>query len=154
MQAKLTSRFAIAASVGWTHARYVRYSGCDTVAPTDCDGNRLNRAPDATASLRADYSLPVGVHIIRFSPDLSYTGNTFFDARNQPESKRPDFVLINGEIALEFQGGWSVGAYVRNLADKDYFTDSVNSPQPDGSTEWRYGAAPPRTFGIRARLGF
>jgi iron complex outermembrane recepter protein len=153
--ARLSRNLQITGAVGWTDAEYIRFAECSQSGSVDCDGRRLSRAPSVTASLRADWRVELGGFKLGFTPDISYTGPTYFDPFNFEQSRRAGYVLIGGEIALApASGPWSFSLWAKNLAEEDYFTDAIESPNPFGPSVWRYTVGPPRTYGVRARMSF
>jgi iron complex outermembrane recepter protein len=126
----------------------------NVLTTVDASGNQIARAPRRTATLDAEYALPVwNGDEIRIGSDVDYRSHIFFNAvtQNDPLQEQGGFALVNARINYAFHGKHlTIGGYVTNLTNKDYYHNN-NVPR-NGAYSLTLG--PPRTYGITATANF
>lgn len=137
-------------------ARYRRFSDTDPLNPQlgvlDLSGHHLNRAPDWTVNLAAQYTfeLPDGS---RLRPRAEVYGSARYALRPYGDSR--DFQSAHATLGASLtwadrKDRLTVRAYGRNLTNEAYLQGIVGNPG-----EGRLGAyAPPRTYGVEVSSKF
>ncbi|ARU55196.1 TonB-dependent receptor [Oleiphilus messinensis] len=103
-------------SFGYTDASYDDFERCGP-GGISCNGNRLIRAPEYTGRVAAQYhyALPVGKLILH--SEAIYRGDMYFSVTNDPESKNPDYTLLNAYIGYQYD--WlEASIWAQNLTDE------------------------------------
>lgn len=151
-------------TLAYLHARYKSFPGSPIFVPVpgvctpapastgpatggnltcvgDVSGNTMVRSPEITATVSANYRLPVGEGTLDLGADI-YHSDSFFWA---PDNRltQPSYTLLNGQVAYEFGNGLRVRAFGRNLTNKLYYYWVFSSSLGDGAYP-----AEPRTYGI------
>lgn len=111
-------------------------------------GNEFTFAPNWTATLGAQYTFNNGVYV---GGDISYTGEFFNDAANNPLTRNNDRLLIGLRAGYETDR-ISLVAFVNNLLDEDYTLfrgAQVGTVAPNSIS-----LGEPRTFGALATFKF
>jgi len=100
--------------------------------------------PDLSYSLYARYEFDVGNDLVMdVSADLNYRGETSGGPR--PEDATEDYSIANARVGLGSNDGqWRVMAWVKNLADEDYYPAAYGGG--NGPYVRSYGM--PRTYGV------
>lgn len=88
----------------------------------------LPNAPKFTASLNANYTLPLGEgRALELDGDVAYRSATFINILNSPLLHRDAYTVANARVAFSMRDGdIQLFAGVRNLTDKTYVVDGVN----------------------------
>lgn len=85
------------------------------------EGARLEKSPETSFSLSADYLVPLNSYDLRFRADYSYTSEQFSDPANIAEVARDDVGLVNGRISFAPKSGrWEAAVFGQNLTDERY----------------------------------
>jgi iron complex outermembrane recepter protein len=117
-------------------------------------GKRVANAPNLTLDANVRYELPHLANGLRpyLQVSDSYQSTEFFENNNFPLQTEPGYSLVNLRAGImsgsEGQGSrrtWDVAAWVHNLTDKIYRTESFDSGSFISSQNY-YG--PPRTYGV------
>jgi iron complex outermembrane recepter protein len=172
-RAKATADLEIFSSLGLMSSKYVEltlHAGQYQVAPTPgvpgsgvlrvcCVGNRLIQAPDVNASLGVAWRvLHVAAGDLRLLVDGNYYGKQYFDAFNTQRDAQDGYGVANARIAFESTGklGYAVGAWVKNLANREYLAYALNQKDADtGLLGFDYAlVGEPRTYGIDVTVRF
>jgi iron complex outermembrane recepter protein len=152
----------LSGSVGYTDGKFRQSGNCGTSCVS---GSRLN-VPRWTIAFGAGYEKKVSSHATltaRF--DYAYRGS---DSGSGPESS-PDptietrentrlsgFSVVNGRVALSFEGGFELALWGKNLFDTTYLTnrqiESNNALFGVLHDARSFGA--PRTYGVSASYAF
>jgi iron complex outermembrane receptor protein len=163
-----TSSLNVRAAVAYTHARYLDFQNASANIPSpladpttivgeteDLSGRRIARAPDWTANIGADYSMPLPVG------KMVLSGNVYYTSAYAPltEAYNPStganyyydngYALVNGALTW-VQDHYNVGLYVNDLANKRYFL--INQSAPAAGLYQTLSS--PRTYGIRFNYSY
>ena len=169
-RAKATADLEIFSSLGLMSSKYVELTlhqdqcvvgtppNC-TVARVCCVGNKLIQAPDVNASLGVAWRV---MHVVagdlRFFVDGNYYGKQYFDAFNTERDAQGGYGVANARIAFESTGklGYAVGAWIKNLANRQYLAYALNQKDADtGLLGFDYAlVGEPRTYGIDVTVRF
>lgn len=158
--AVLTDDLQLQVGFSWIHGRYKDFEFANVFLPradapgnlsttVDASGNRLIRTPEFSGSIGLRYS--------HENDDLSRVyGNAhvflsdtiYWEPANRVTTD--SYVVVNGTIGYTLKGGvLSVEAWAKNLLDKTYNNNIATSANGD-----RVSYAPPRTYGVTARVSF
>lgn len=145
-------RLQIDSAVSWLDGEYTSFPLATFTTPNPAGGNILSlgdakgrsmiRTPDWTATLSADYSVPVSFGELGFNVSYYYSDGFYWDPDNR--LLEPSYDLIGAALSWTSVGGaWRVSAFGRNLTDETYFGQTTTSNFGDQTSP---GA--PRTYGI------
>jgi len=142
-----TPKWDLFASVGHTHTEFLEF----TDNGVDLSGNEFPNAPEWTASAGASHFFDSGWEV---HGDVSFTDSSFSFADNNPATGSDSRFLVNGRVGYR-QDNWAVFAYVRNLFDVDYVTQStVAGAGRVGLNTAKVRTGEPRTVGVFATANF
>ena len=131
-------------------------AGCDATGPINLDGNRFPRAPKWTLTSSVAYTVDLadaGSLLLR--ADLRMQSKTFFTQFNRDLISQRTYETANARATwTSANERFSVGAFVNNLFDKDYFTEVLESGAFNPQLVAQAYVAPPRTYGVTAALSF
>jgi iron complex outermembrane recepter protein len=117
-------------------------------AAEDLDGNPLNRAPDWTVSLGAEYGFDVGANG-RVTPrlDFSWRDEVYHRQYKNPLDRQEAYTKTDLAVRWdqELGAGLWAEAYVQNLEDRQKVKTNLES----ATTHRAWWLAAPRTFGVR-----
>ncbi len=145
--------------IGQSLLYYDNYPGFDPkTAPNngegwdkDLSGNELPNAPTFTATLSADYTLPLGADwLMTLHTDLYYQSEAWTRIFNmEGYDKLKAYTNVNlAAIFTNEEAGWNVMAYVKNAFDRDSITGAFLNSDDTGLTTNVF-LTEPRTFGLR-----
>ncbi|HVS77997.1 MAG TPA: TonB-dependent receptor, partial [Steroidobacteraceae bacterium] len=120
------SRLTLRAGLGVLHTDIQR--GTLSAGAIDIAGKRLPYAPTFSGTLSADWvafswsAAAVSLHL-----EDTYDSQQYFEFLNEPRLAQGGYSLLNARATLDSSNGrWEVSTWVRNLADKLYFTNEVD----------------------------
>ena len=169
LTARLTHHFTLSANGSLLDARYSRFTTASVAAALvpliaanprynaargiyDATGNRLNQSPRYSGTIAAQNDFPIDSRgsIVTLRGDIYVQGRTFYDPQNSVYTDQPPYALLNAQLGYSSPDKtFSVTAFVKNLADKQYlFAFQANGVEPAGF------AGAPRTFGVRVGKKF
>jgi len=142
-----TPKWDLFASVGYTKTEFLEFIDNGV----DLSGNEFPNAPEWTAAAGASHFFDSGWEV---HSDVSYTDSSFSFADNNPATGSDSRFLVNGRVGYR-QDNWAVFAYVRNLFDVDYVTQStVAGAGRVGLNTAKVRTGEPRTVGVFATANF
>jgi len=137
------------------------YPGYDPSAPTsanngqgwekDLSGNALPNAPKFTATITADYTVPLASDwLMTLHTDLYYQSEAWTRIFNTPGyDKLKAYNNVNlAAIFTNEDAGWNVMAYIKNVLDKDNITGAFLNSDDTGLTTNVF-LNEPRLYGVR-----
>lgn len=137
---RVGDRLSVSAGLVWLPKReFVEYRNDDT--GDTLSGNDLTRAPEWTATLGFDYSMPVRDHgDISFLLEYAYRSDYFYTTDNNPRFSQDAFGLVNLFLRFEpVNRNWYVFAAGRNIGDQDYFNQVFLQASPGYPDTWEVG---------------
>jgi iron complex outermembrane recepter protein len=162
LEAQVSSNWRVTAGVEWLHARYTEFPTAPFSTPTpgvgpllyyaDAKGKTLNNAPNYTANLAIDYSLPVAKGAIDFNLTTSYSSGYF----QEPDNflRQPAYTIMNAAVSWTAPNEkLNVKLFGQNLLDKAIATQLNTLPVPPIGYDADY-ASPPRLYGIAVGYKF
>jgi iron complex outermembrane recepter protein len=153
--AKLSDAFTVNFGLAWLDATYDSYTTIDSRAgssglPEDLTGNRLNRTPEFTAVLGAQYDIPTSAGLFSARADFLWVDEVFFRAQNLPEDRQEAYTKTDLRLMwLAPSGDYKAEVFVQNLEDEDVVNNIVIPAQTLGGPTSQITLNPPRTFGVR-----
>jgi outer membrane receptor protein involved in Fe transport len=114
-------------------------------------GNPLPNAPDFTATITADYTLPLpNEWLMTLHTDLYAQSNAYWRIFNDHsfDKLHPYFTMNLAAIFTNEDAGWKVMAYVKNVLDKDSLTGAFLNSDDTGLTTNVF-LTEPRLYGLR-----
>jgi iron complex outermembrane receptor protein len=143
---------------------YADYEGFDPLtAPNggqgfskDLSGNELPNAPNYTATVTADYTLPLrGGWLATFHGDYHYQAESWGRVFNSdPYDRIEAFSTVNlSAIFTNDDAGWKVMAYVKNVFDETAITGTFLNSDDTGLTTNVF-LTEPRLYGVRMTKDF
>ncbi|MDB5430154.1 MAG: TonB-dependent receptor [Caulobacter sp.] len=172
----VTDHLKVGMGASWEHTEFGSAIFCDPLQgsctatnPADrpmfnVEGNRLPRAPELTANIYGDYTVPVSLPgKLTVHADAAYRSRTYFTVFENPIYASDPFWIANATVRYEGDNGWFVEAYGQNLTDELAVTQIINSSplRSPGTGVILYGTAArferyaaPRTYGLRVGVKF
>jgi iron complex outermembrane receptor protein len=123
----------LAGHVAWLEAIYERYlAAVPGGATLDAAGNRLNNAPEWSASGSAVYELATGrAGRASLRGDVSWRSRLFFTPANDAIETQRAYGLVHLRAGFEpRRRRWELAVYVRNVGSQEYITGTANVPLP------------------------
>ena len=153
LQAYLTDDFRVDGALAYLDAEYDDFMSQDPIFPElglqDVSGNRLNRAPEFSVSLGAEYEFDLGNHG-RLVPRIQtyWQSEVFFRQFALATDRQDSFMKTDLRLSwFSEDETWRVEAFVRNLEDEDTVNNTTyGSPLYGASPQGIYD--PPRTVGV------
>jgi iron complex outermembrane receptor protein len=145
-------------------SRFAGYPGWDpATAPNggqgfskELGGNELPNAPNYTATLTADYALPLsGDWLMNLHGDFHWQSESWWRVFQDHEYARLDaFSTVNlAAIFTNDDAGWKVMAYVKNVFDETALTGAFLNSDDTGLTTNVF-LTEPRLYGLRVTKDF
>jgi iron complex outermembrane receptor protein len=143
----------LTATASWLDAKYTQFSTTSNGLTQDYAGSFLNRAPEFSATLAAQYAIEAaGVGI--FTPRVEYhhVSQVFYSQDNvQPQGADP-YNEVNLRVRYEPPvGHWNVMAFVNNLSNNQFRTHTFPGNLP-GQVAATYST--PRIFGLQGQYNW
>ncbi len=117
----------------------------------DLSGNELPNAPHYTATITADYTVPLaGDWLVTLHTDLYYQSEAWTRIFNmEGYDKLKAYTNVNlAAIFTNEEHGWNVMAYVKNVMDRDSITGAFLNSDDTGLTTNVF-LTEPRLYGLR-----
>lgn len=154
----VTSGFTLSGGISLLDAEYDEFPAAQVFLPTgfgniavtrDLGGQEMQRAPEVTARLAANYSVELSSGTLGAVASVYHNSGSGFEVSNRVG---PDaYTTLDGELSFA-PAAWENMRFVlwgKNLSDEVYLGSFLISQFADGVTY-----APPRTFGVRAEYKF
>jgi iron complex outermembrane receptor protein len=172
---RVNKDFSLNANAAYTHARYKSFPGapfynyCDpsipaaqftnplyctqgagTLAQTsiDASGYHVQRSPDFTASIGANYGLDLAQGRLNLSGNLYYSSSFYFDPVQQFKQDGYETLSLRAQW-VDPSKRFTLAVYGDNLTNKRYKTQVLANTVGVGNT-WN----PPATWGVSAGVKF
>jgi len=117
-----SERFDLSATYAWLDAELG-----DNELETVEEGNVLTRSPEQSASLAAQYRIPLGdLGELLLRADYAWQDKIYFQLENPEESAQDAYGLWNLRAALQAEAGWEVALWVKNAADEEYWVTAFD----------------------------
>jgi iron complex outermembrane receptor protein len=124
-------------------------------APQNLAGNRLNRTPEFTVLLGAEYAFLTDFGTITARADFMWQSEVFFRAQNLPVDRQDDYNKTDLRVIWTDPGEvYEIEAFIENVEDEDVISNMVLPVQTLGGPSTQITLNPPRTVGIRFGVNF
>ena len=138
---------------------FADYQGFDpTTAPNggrgfakELGGNELPNAPNYTATVTADYGIPLaGNWMMNLHTDIHWQSKSWWRVFNDHEFARLDdyFTMNLAAIFVNDAAGWNIMAYIKNVTDETAISGAFLNSDDTGLTTNVF-LTEPRLFGLR-----
>lgn len=136
----------------WLDTKFDELATADPARPElgvlDLTGNKLTQAPDYKFTVGAAYTIPMAAGTLRLSADATWVDRVYFSIFNRDIVSAPAHGTYNAFARYENDArGWSLSAFIKNIADKDVISSAFVSSNFHGYP-LQGTLEPPRTFGI------
>ncbi|ULQ47281.1 TonB-dependent receptor [Flagellatimonas centrodinii] len=139
--------------------RHTNYPGFDpATAPNNGEGfakelggNELPNAPNYTATVSADYTIPLSSRwLMNLHTDLHWQSESWWRVFNDHEFNRLDeyFTMNLAAIFVNDVDGWNIMAYIKNVTDETAISGAFLNSDDTGLTSNVF-LTEPRLFGLR-----
>lgn len=158
--AKPSDDFTLNFGFAWLDATYDSYLTADSraeepAAPRELGGNRLNRTPEFTVVLGAQYDWAMSWGIISARADFLWQDEVFFRAQNLAADRQEAYTKTDLRLIYsQPDGAFKAEAFVQNLEDEDVVNNIVLPVQTLGGPTSQITLNPPRTIGLRVSAAF
>jgi len=151
LTARPVDRLTLHAAFTYVKTEVGQYVGIGPARNTvNFTGKEFNFAPPLSGVLSADYRTPLSSNLSAvLGANALYNDRAYADLGENPDTLLPSYVTVDLRAGIESVHGWRVGLFVRNLADKYYWTSIYNG----GDTLVKM-AGLPRMFGLSAAYNF
>lgn len=157
--AEITPSLRADANFAWLDARFRGYDTVNLKAPQlgvqDLSGNRLPKSPEFRVQLGLEKTFDLGSGgELRIRGDAAWQDRQYFTAFNEPFVSQPSYWWLKSRVTYKpDNGGWSLSAYIDNIADVRVIANASTGADIDGSRTFG-NMAPPRTYGATASYAF
>ena len=168
----VTEGLTLSGSAGYLDFEFQDYDGAQCSAgdilagktnPCDFSGRENIFTPEFTASLSADYRLPLTDNLdLHAVLDLNYMDSQYVEPTLDELVKEDSVTQVNARIALE-TGSWILALVGKNLTDEDSYSYITETPLSGSTMNAQLGGnysaytgyqEPPRTFAVQAMYRF
>jgi iron complex outermembrane receptor protein len=151
LSALVSDRLTVSGNIAYVDAKYTSFPNAATVAGKliAYTGNRIERTPDTTASIGAQYTYPLPAGNLVVNGSANYTGNHFLQPDNLAYGYQKGYTLYDARVGYESNQGWSAYFWGKNIGNKSY---TVYGRIFAGLNQVVFGD--PRFFGIEAKYSF
>jgi len=165
LRGKVTADLELGANLGLMHSKYVDLTlnqglfVSPGVPRVCCVGNQLIQAPDYDASVDVNWRVAqFSAGDLHLFADASFYGKQYFDAFNTERDAQGAYGVANARLSFDSTGrqGYSIGAWVKNLANRQYLAYALNQKDLDtGAIGFDYAlVGEPRTYGVDVSYRF
>jgi iron complex outermembrane receptor protein len=110
-------------------------------------GNTMVRSPKVTATLSADYSVPVHGGVLDMSMDYYHSDSFYWQPDNRLQ--QPSYDTLAAQVSYTMPNGVRLRVFGKNLTNALYYYWGFSSSLGDGAY-----AADPRTYGVAVEYRF
>jgi iron complex outermembrane receptor protein len=144
--AKPTSQLTATLQLGLLKTKVDRSNADLAAALSSFTGNQLPLAPRVSASTVVQYRIPLGEGALNLEGNANYKSHVFFDVYNDPYIQQDAYWIGNLRASYEFTKHLEIGAYVNNVANKEYYSDKFDLTSTFGFIQGIVGT--PRIAGV------
>lgn len=120
----------------------------------DFSGNRPALSPKWSFSVRAAYEHPITDTLsVRLQSDVNWQDDVYYNVDNVEETRQSAYAIWNARLSLlSSNGQWEVAGWVRNIADKNYWSYLIDIGESFGMIQGMRGM--PRTYGLELSVQY
>lgn len=148
-----TERLTLSGNLAWLDAKFDEYQFSDTIS---LDGDRMNRAPEYSLGLSAQYDFPLGAAgTLSARADYYWQDEVYYRVQNLPRHRADSYHTADARLIwTALDESWVLEAFVRNLTDEDNLRSiTVSDGLSTGNSTFE-SYFPPRTWGARVGWRF
>jgi iron complex outermembrane receptor protein len=136
------------ANLTWLDAKFDDYQFTPTI---DLSGETLNRAPEYTVALTAEYDWQIGrAGTLTARADYYWQDDVYYRVQNIPRHRGDSFSTTDLRLLwTSAEGHWTVDLYVENVTDEDNQRGLTVSDGLSTGNNSFVSYFPPRTYGVR-----
>ena len=152
----VTDQFMIGANLTWLDAEFDEYIFDPGPPEIDLAGDTLNRAPEYSASVSAQYDFSLeGIGNFTARADYYWQDDMYLRLQNIPRHKADALDTVDLRLVwTSLDDHWTVDAFMKNAQDQDNQRSlTVNDGLSSGTASF-VSYYPPRTYGVRLGYSF
>lgn len=142
----------LSAQVGLLDTKLTQFLLVADPSVPDYSGNQLAFSPKFSTFLQGQYTIPLADRQnLDIQLSATHKSRQFLDSSNDPYTTQAGYWTADARVALTIEK-LELAGFVRNIGDTYYASAAFNSISPFGYVQPVY--APPRTYGVEARINF
>jgi iron complex outermembrane recepter protein len=147
---RLIDHLDLTVNASWLNAKYTSFSTTSDGVTQDYAGRFLNRAPEFTATVAAQYAIEAaGVGIFTPRAEYRHVAQVFYSQDNVQPQGADAYNEVNLKVRYEpMEGHWNLTAFVNDLTNKQFRTHTFPGNLP-GQVASSYST--PRIFGLQGQ---
>jgi outer membrane receptor protein involved in Fe transport len=146
-------QWALQLGGSWNEAELTEdQPAADAGADRGLDGDRIPNVPELQFFAALSYQQQIAWGDLNARLDMQYQGDrdTLFDTQNARNVELDAYTLVNANVNLKTESGWTLSVFARNLTDEMAEFDAVNTDQDP----FAIVGSRPRTIGFSVRKDF
>ena len=149
-----TDALQLAFAATWLDSKYDEFTNAEGPdGPTDLSGTKVPGVPELSINTSAIYNFELGASTSGFvRVEYIYEDEVQINANVPPEVASREISTFNASLGLEWDNGFQVMLYGRNINDDDYLLSSFPSVAQGGSVSGYPNV--PRTYGLTLTMNF
>ncbi|MCB1685263.1 MAG: TonB-dependent receptor [Pseudomonadales bacterium] len=147
----VTDQFMIGANFTWLDAEFDEYIFDPGPPEIDLAGDRLNRAPEYTVALTAQYDFSIeGIGNFSARADYYWQDDMYLRLQNTPRHEADAFDTVDLRLVwTSLDEHWTIDAFMKNAGNEDNQRSlTVNDGLSSGTASF-VSYYPPKTYGVR-----
>jgi iron complex outermembrane receptor protein len=152
----VTDSFLLHANFTWLDAEFDEYIFDEGPPVIDLAGDTLNRAPEYTVSLSAQYDWNLGGSgQLTARTDYYWQDEVYYRVQNVPRHRADDFFVWDARLVwTSAEGSFTIDGFIKNITDEDNQRGLTVSDGLSTGNNSFLSYYPPRTYGIRVGWNF
>jgi len=152
----LTDNLLVGGNVTWLDATYDKYIFSEGPPVIDLSGEKLNRAPEYTVALTAQYDFHLGRNgVLTARTDYYWRDDVYYRPQNIPRHQGDDFYNWDARLVwTSADDQFTVDAFIKNITDEDGLRSITVSDGLSTGNNTFDSYYPPRTYGLRVGWNF
>ncbi|MGE0623756.1 MAG: TonB-dependent receptor [Pseudomonadales bacterium] len=152
----VTDNLMLGGSFTWLDAEYDEYIFSEGPPVIDLSGERLNRAPEYTVALTAQYDFQLGRNgVLTARTDYYWQDEVYYRPQNIQRHRADDFYNWDARLVwTTADARFTVDAFIRNITDEDALRSITISDGLSTGNNTFDSYYPPRTYGLRVGWNF
>ncbi len=150
-----TSTMNVGVTASYLNASFDQYLAADPfLGAVDLAGSRLSHAPRYSMTFFADHTQPLASQAsISTHLDYVWQDEVKYDVFDNPSTNQGAYGVVNASVwYTNAKRNWKLGLWIKNVADKVYFTSHAKlNFTPEGTLSW---TGDPRTYGLELSFDY
>lgn len=146
----------LGANVTWLDATFDEYIFSEGPPVVDLSGDTLNRAPEYTVALTAQYDWNLGRSgSVTLRTDYYWQDEVYYRVQNVPRHRADDFYNWDARLVwTTADGRFTIDGFIKNITDEDNQRGLTVSDGLSTGNNSFISYYPPRTYGVRIGWNF